>query len=194
MRVDWPETPDLEPRVLARIDPRRPRRRRIAALAAVVVLIPATAVGGWRAVDGLVLEDGPPPADVPAPPDRAPVSLPEAERRAGFDAILPPALGEPVKITAADGLIVLDYGDLRLAELRGAIVRKFQGRTRQVPGGVFIEGRHFYLYETPDGQVREGHTAASTYIVERGDLLLRLEGENLTLETATLALAVAGSP
>jgi hypothetical protein len=192
--MTWPPTPDVEGRVLARIDTRRPRRRRFAALTVAALLIPATGAAAWRVVDGLVIEDGPPPAGVPAPPDRPSLSLEDAERRAGFEAIVPPNLGEPDRITADDGLIVLDYGDVRLSQLRGAIVRKFEGRVREVPGGVFVEGRHFYLYETPDGRIREGRTAASTLIVERGDLLLRLEGRGLTLEAATLALAVADAP
>lgn len=177
---DWPQTPDVEAAVLARIDPRRPRRRRIAALTAMALLVPATGAGAWRVIDGLVLEDGPPPTGVPEPPRRSPVGLEAAEQRAGFTAFLPPVLGDPDRITADEGLIVLDYGRMKLSELRGTIVRKFQGRTREVPGGVFVEGRHFYLYEDASGQIREGRTVASTLIVERGGLLLRLSADDLT--------------
>lgn len=192
---DWPATPDVAPAVLARIDPGAPRRarRRIAALAAAALLVPAGGAVAYRWLDlgSVEVRRGQPPAGVPAPPRREPVPLPEAERRAGFAPILPPALGEPDAVRAAPGLIALDYGELRLAQLRGALdrllVSKIVGANtavRRVGGGVFIRGRHFYVYTRPDGSVREGRTATSTLLVERGDLLLRLSGDGLTAARA----------
>lgn len=201
--MTWPPTPDLEARVLAHIDPRRPRRRRVAALAAAAVLIPAGGATAYRWLDlgSAEVRRTSPPSDVPAPPKREPVSLEQAERRAGFTPFLPPALGEPDAIYAARDLITLEYGDVRLAELPGALERELlqkfvrgDGDVRAVPGGAFIEGRHFYVYLRPDGSIREGTTATTTLLVERGDLLLRLEGDQLTLKAATLALAVTSTP
>jgi hypothetical protein len=190
---DWPATPDVAPAVLARIDPRRPRRRRIAALAAAVVLVPAAGATAyrWLDLDSVEVRREPPPTAVPTPAPRDPITLPQAERLAGFTPLVPRALGAPDAIYYSGGVVTLDYGDVRLEQLRGAfereLVQKFIGNgtdVRAVPGGAFIEGRHFYLYLRPDGSIREGRTAASTLIVERGDLLLRLEGEGLTYERA----------
>ena len=53
---------------------------------------------------------------------------------------------------------------------------------RRVPGGIFIDGEHAYLYVAPGGDVREDRPrlAGSTLVIERGDVLLRLEGRGLT--------------
>ena len=193
----WPPTPDVAPTVLARIDVRRPRRRRVAAIAAALVLVPAAGAGAyrWLDLDSVEIRRGPPPA-APAPAPGAPVSLDEAARRAGFTPIVPAALGAPDAVRVAGDVVTLEYGDLRLEQRPGALdrdlVRKFvhgTNRVRAVPGGAFIEGRHFYLYLRRDGTIRSGRTTATALLVERGDLLLRLEGDGLTYERSRALLA-----
>jgi len=108
------------------------------------------------------------------------VPLEQAEREAGFAASLPAALGEPdrVRVLAQrislvyeprEGLPKLDGVDagLILTESRGAIhgvylQKLLLGGTKvervEVRGrlGAFISGgEHAYLYETPDGEVRQ---------------------------------------
>jgi hypothetical protein len=109
------------------------------------------------------------------------VPLAQAEREAGFEASIPAALGEPDRVRVLGQRISLVYeprDDLPaleeigagavLTESRGAIhgvyLQKLLlgGATAErvnVNGrlGAFISGDHAYLYETPDGQVREDH-------------------------------------
>jgi hypothetical protein len=136
----------------------------------------------------------PPGARRPALDDLgARVTLAQAERRAGFAPVVPGRLGPPEQVRVRGDVVTLVYdgGALLLAELRGALdrtlLRKIVGagtRVRRLPGGaVFLSGRdHVYLYLRPDGEVAEGRPflAGNTLLVERGDLLLRLEGRGLT--------------
>lgn len=194
----WPATPDVSARVLERIEG-RPRRRWLPALIAAAVLLPAataTAVSGdiqaWLGIKGVEVRVGPPPQNVPTPDPGRPVSLAEARRIAGFAAVLPPALGTPDAVRAEPGVITLRYGDLRLYEVKGVLLEKGVdgfAQVRKVPGGAFFEGRHFFLFQEPDGTVREGRTAQSTLILARGDRLLRLEGGDLTLQRAQRLLS-----
>ena len=109
------------------------------------------------------------------------VPLAQAEREAGFAAAIPAALGEPDRVRVLGQRISLIYAPrddlprldgvdagLILTESRGAIhgvyLQKLLlgGATAErvnVDGrlGAFISGDHAYLYETPDGQVREDH-------------------------------------
>jgi hypothetical protein len=212
LELDWPETPDLAPAVLARLDeeprPARPRRRRrLVIVVALLVLIPAAGavafpgarddVLDWLGLRSVEVErvDRAPSAP-PAAPDEFGDVVPveEAGRRAGFDVLLPPRLGKPGEVRERDGIVTLDYGDLRLQQRRGALERALLrkivgpgGQVRRVPGGIFITGRHEYLFLDEDGQVVSDRTrsAGNTLIVARGDLLLRLEGDaTLTYERA----------
>jgi hypothetical protein len=186
------------------LDTRRSRGRRralVAALAA-LLLVPAAAAFGDDVLEWLGLRSVevrrepalPPGARRPALDDLgARVTLAEAGRRARFAPVVPERLGEPDEVRVRGGVVTLVYdgGALLLAELRGALdrdlVRKIAGpgtRVRQLPGGgLFFSGRdHVYLYLRPDGSVAEGRPflAGNTLLVERGDLLLRLEGRGLT--------------
>lgn len=110
--LDYPPTPDLAPRVRARLEERRtffqfPLRRALA-LGLVVVLVavgalmavPSTrsAILEWLGVEGVTIE---PVETLPAVEPRADldlgeaVSLEEAERRAGHDVRVPEELGPP---------------------------------------------------------------------------------------------------
>jgi hypothetical protein len=212
----WPPTPPLADAVAARLTAPRaararrpPRRRLLAAALAALFLVPAAAAFGDDVLEWLGLrsvevrrEPGlPPGARRPALDDLgARVTLTEAGRRAGFAPVVPERLGRPEQVRVARGAVTLVYdgGALLLAQLRGALsddlVRKIVGpggRVRRVPGGLFLSGPdHVYLYLRPGGAVAEGRPflAGNTLVVERGDLLLRLEGRGLSAERAVALL------
>jgi hypothetical protein len=143
------------------------------------------------------------------------VPLAQAEREAGFAAAIPAALGEPDRVRVLgqrislvyaprEGLPRLDGVDagLILTESRGAIhgvyLQKLLlgGATAErvkVNGrlGAFIEGDHAYLYETPDGEVREDRAllAGPTLIWVAGGRVHRLE----TAAPRAMALRIARS-
>jgi hypothetical protein len=149
---------------------------------------------------------------VPAPPPGARpeleddlgrvVTLAEAQRRAGFTALVPTALGAPdrVRITGKRlSLIYAPRGDLPkldgldagliLTETRGGIEGQYlqklalggtDVRRARVGGhaGAFISGgQHAYLYVDENGVVREEHAllAGPTLIWEQDGLVLRME-------------------
>jgi hypothetical protein len=204
MEFDWPSTPDVSERVLARIQ-QRPRSRRWPVLAVVAaLLIPAgaaTAISGdiqeWLGLRSVDVKIAPAPTSVPTPGPATPVTAAQAQDIAGFAPVLPPALGTPDEIRARPEEIRLRYGDLRLFELKGEFPRELIGKViasgegaRRVPGGgVFFAGEHFFLYLRPDGTIKEGRTAQNTLVIERGDLVFRLEGRDLTAAEAQRLLA-----
>ena len=181
MSYDWPETPDVAPAVLARIGDRRPRRWPLVALVLAALAVPAGATALILGIDSAEVRVGTPPA-VPTPAPGDP----------GFEPYLPPRLGTPAAVRRRAGSVVLSYGGgLTLTEIEGArirpVVQKVVGdgsAARKVPGGVFVRGRHFVVYLRADGSFASGETAASTLLVERGNLLLRLTGRGLTYERA----------
>jgi hypothetical protein len=180
----------------------RRRRRVLVAVLAALVLVPAAAAFGDDVLEWLGLKSVEVRREPALPPDArrpaldelgARVTLAQAAERAGFEPVVPERLGPPDEVRVAGGVVTLVYegGDLLLAELRGALerdlVRKIAGpgtEVRQVPGGgLFFSGRkHVYLYVAPDGEIREDRPflAGNTLVVERGDVLLRLEGPDLT--------------
>lgn len=185
MRYDWPETPDVAPAVLARVG--RPRRWPLAAVVAAVLLVPAGATALIVGLGSVEVREGTPPA-VPTP----------GPGRAGFAPYRPPRLGTPTAVRERAGAVVLTYrGGLTLTEIAGAqlptpLVEKVVAsgdQARKVPGGVFVRGRHFVAYLRADGSVAAGESAASTLLVERGDLLLRLTGRGLTYAHARRLLS-----
>jgi hypothetical protein len=210
----WPETPDLAERVVARLDPPRPKRRgrRLVVAVALALLVPAAAavafpgarddVLEWIGLKSVEVERRPdqPTAPRAAPNELGVVVTPEqAAPRAGFEPVLPPALGKPGEIRERAGVVTILYArGLRLQERRGALddvlLRKTVGpanEIRPVPEGLFLAGRHVYLFLGPDGEVVEDRTrsAGNALISQRGDILLRLEGdETLTYERARALL------
>jgi hypothetical protein len=187
----------------------RPRRRALAAVLAALVLLPAGVAFGdevleWLGLRSVEVER------VPELPDdaRRPVvdelgervSLNEAERRARFAPVVPEALGDPDEVRLDGRLVTLVYdgGDTLLAQLPGALddalLRKVAGPgtdVRRLPDGVFFSGRdHVYLYLRPDGSVAEDRPrlAGDTFVTQRGDVLLRLEAEDLTIARARALL------
>jgi hypothetical protein len=136
------------------------------------------------------------------------VSREEAERRAGFELL---DLGdEPDAIfVRPDGLASVVYGNperprLVLSQARGAIyegfIKKTGGRGTTILNvtvdgepGLFVEGdEHFVMFRDENGGISDEQTylAGTVLLWNRGDLLLRLEGE-LTLEEALELARVA---
>ena len=211
--LEWPPTPDLARAVSARLPRRspRPRRRLVLALAAGLLLFPAAGavavserVRDWLGLASVEVRRAP---ELP-PGARRPtlaelgerVTLAAAARRAGFEPVVPPALGVPEQVRERRGVVTLVYegGDLLLAQLRGrldrALVRKViiaGTRVRRVPGGVLLSGHdHVYLYVRPGGEVAEDRPflAGDTLVVQRDGLLLRLEAPRLTPQRALALL------
>ncbi len=131
----------------------------------------------------------------------------EAERRVGFELL---DLGdEPDAIfVRPDGLASVVYGDpaqprLVLSQARGAIyegfIKKTGGRGTTVLNvmvdgepGLFVDGdEHFVMFRDENGAISDEQTylAGTVLLWNRGDLLLRLEGD-LTRDEA---LELAGS-
>jgi hypothetical protein len=194
---------------------RRPRRT-VAAVLAALVLIPAAGAVAFPGARDDVLEwlglrnvtvrrvPAPPPAtrqELESDLGRL-VSLGDAERDAGFRALIPDALGDPDRVringqrislvyAARDGLPKLRGVDagMILSEsrggLEGAYLKKlvFMGSQVQrvdVRGhlGAFISGgQHAYLYVEPSGDVVEDQPllAGPTLIWEQSGRVLRLE-------------------
>jgi hypothetical protein len=136
------------------------------------------------------------------------VSREEAERRAGFELL---DLGdEPDAIfVRPDGLASVVYGNperprLVLSQARGAIyegfIKKTGGRGTTILNvtvdgepGLFVDGdEHFVMFRDENGGISDEQTylAGTVLLWNRGDLLLRLEGE-LTLEEALELARVA---
>lgn len=204
--LPWPETPDLAAAVDARLEADRVRRparrrrrpRRLLVAVALALLVPA---GGafafpqarddvleWLGLKSVEVRRVPelPAGARPAPPNALgdSVTREEAARRAGFDPVLPPRLGSPRELRERDGVVTVVYGGgLRLAQLPGAVDHALLSKlvtvtneVRGVPEGIFITGRHAYAYRLPSGDIMQARTTGTTLIVQRGDLLLRLEG------------------
>lgn len=125
----------------------------------------------------------------------------EAEQRAGFELL--DLGGEPDAIfVRPDGLASVVYGDpdeprLVLSQARGAVWDGFVKKTADtgtiirevtVDGepGLFVDGpEHFVMFVDENGLISDEETylAGTVLLWNRGDLLLRLEGD-LTLEEA----------
>ena len=133
------------------------------------------------------------------------VSREEAERRAGFELL---DLGtEPDAIfIRPDGLASAIYGDpdrprLVLSQARGSLyegfIKKVGGRgmvIRQVTvdgePGLYVDGPdHFVMFRDENGLISDEETylAGTVLLWNRGDLLLRLEGDLTQAEALRLA-------
>jgi hypothetical protein len=136
------------------------------------------------------------------------VSRNEAERRVGFELL---DLGdEPDAIfVRPDGLASAIYGDpnrprLVLSQARGAIYEGFIKKTgargtivRSVTidgePGLFVDGDdHFVMFRDENGGITDEQTylAGTVLLWNRGDLLLRLEGDLRLAEALELARSV----
>jgi hypothetical protein len=134
------------------------------------------------------------------------VSREEAERRVGFRLL---DLGEPDAIFVRGGIATLVYGSvekprLALSQLRGGVwdgfVKKAGGRGTTVEGvtvngerGLFVTGdEHFVMFRDGTGRITDAQTylAGTVLLWNRGDLLLRLEGDLTRAEALELAREV----
>lgn len=212
-RIQYPSPPDVSGPVLSSISSppisRRPRRLLAASAAAVAlaalvaVIIPATRerVVGWLGIGGIGVETT--QATVVLPPDVTlgdHVEVNDIPAAAGFDPLVPDALGEP-SVAFIDGggrlwILWTPTEDLPPTADRnvGAIVTQF--RTTASPGltkgliagastarivdidgrpAVWVEGPHdLYLPELAGLSVN-GRSAGNTLIWEQGGLTIRLE-------------------
>ena len=134
------------------------------------------------------------------------VSLEEAERRIGFQLL---DLGEPDAVfVRGTRMASLVYGPVEkprlvLSELRGSVwegfVKKVGSRGTTVENvvvngerGLFITGdEHFVMFQDENGAITDETTylAGTVLLWNRGDLLLRLEGELTKAEALELARA-----
>lgn len=135
------------------------------------------------------------------------VSREEAERRVGFELL---DLGEPDAVHVRDGRIAsLVYGDperprLVLSQLRGGVYEGFVkkaggGGTTVEPvtvggePGLFVSGdEHFVMFRDENGMIADERTylAGTVLLWNRGELLLRLEGDLTRDEALELAESV----
>lgn len=142
-RIAYPPTPDLAPRVLARIR-RRPRWRALALAAAVLAAVVAAVLAvspdarsrvlDWLRIGGVEIRrtDDLPPVPLRAEPDFGePVTLEEARRRVDFSVLLPDELEEPDRVYHREyppgGAVTLVWGTaaqprLALTEWAGRVV------------------------------------------------------------------------
>ena len=184
-RLDVPDSPDLTPSVLSRLDakPARwlPHRLVAAAVAALVALATAMAVSpAVRAavydlfrIGGVEIENAPPPVsppvDPPQPGERD-VTLEQAREAADFPLKLPAGLGEPVTVRLIDNARVVSmafaspHGQVRVDQFDGGLdpmFRKFamapDVRHVTVSGhpGVWVDRPHVVIYNDRDGRLRE---------------------------------------
>ena len=135
------------------------------------------------------------------------VSRDEAERQVGFELV---DVGEPDSVFVREGRMAsLVYGSVEkprlvLSELRGTVwdgfIKKAGStgtRIEQVTvdgeRGLFINGdEHFVMFLGPDSQITDEPTflAGTVLLWNRGDLLLRLEGDMTRGEALELARSV----
>jgi hypothetical protein len=217
--VDWPPTPDLAAAVADRLDrPAAPRRRRFrAALVALAVLVggamavePArSAILELLGLRSVRIERREPVATVQPPLGAglgARVDQAEALRRADFRPAPPAVLGEPLAVLYAEpppgGMVSYLYDGLLVSELIATatpVIGKAAGsgtRVEQVrvggARGYWLSGRpHGFAYVDRDGAATfaDQRLAGPTLLLERGGLLLRIEGR----VTKARALAIARS-
>lgn len=206
--VEFPREPELEARVLARIE--RPRRRwLVPALVAVASLGALLAIPQTRAAILDFLEIGDvrvervetqPRAPSAAPQLGRPVTLDEAQAAVDFP-LLVPARGADVFLdpSVRGGMVNLRFGDVVLSQWRGLqlpYVEKQVGprsdaEELSVDGapGLWIDGaEHVIAYRDADGiHYKERRLAGNVLIWERGGITYRLENASTREEALALA-------
>jgi hypothetical protein len=228
--IEYPPTPDLASRVHERLAARRPgrlrlpRRRTLAvALALIAIAVgvafavpPArTAILRFFHIGAVTVErvDTLPQATgkgLAAGLGR-PLPLAEAERRAGFHVLLPPAANRPRRAYYLDGLLAVLLSvpthegkkPVLLAEIRDTdygIAKKAAGLNTKIEPvhvnggeGIWMHGApHVITYMGTDGRFHAQPTrlAGDVLIWLRGELTLRLEGELTKAEALELARSI----
>lgn len=207
--VDWPPpTPELHERVMAGIDPDRPRvvrlplsrsKRLLLIAAATVLLLAGAAVAAKIIIDlGAVVVEVTPnrPGLLPTPsiaPTGEPVTLREAAGLLGDDVALPVALGRPDQVWADE--VFTDAGDVPrvtvawrarpgLPEISGvrygAVLMVFEGDANQASKELY-EDTGVLRYQTVDGV--EYYWTRGTHLLElltsEGVVYVRVDGNVL---------------
>ena len=204
--------------VLGAVDVRPPSRWRrpllVAAAAVLIALTVALAVPSsretiarWLGFDDYRIErvDVIPPT-VTVPPEPAGISLEEAADRTGVTPMVSPELGPPREIQAPLGrYILVRYDEALVATLPGTLDQGTFGKLGTMgmdvqavdvggaPGYWISGGPHVFLYTDADGVHREVRAAADTLVWQRGDTIVRIEGD-LTLERALEIAATLREP
>lgn len=212
LRVDVPV--GLEDAVMDRVRATRPARRwrrwvagvLLGLLAGGVVASPVGAtIREWFGFHGVAVTSGDPVTGSPTvPPASGDADLAEAATLAGFDPVVPRALGEPDAVEVSDDAAVVSLswstedGTLRLDEFRGTVEPLFWKTAPEAEhvavatrDALWLPTPHRVTLLGPDGDVRElpSRSSAPTLVWLSDDLTLRLEGD-LDLDEA---VAVAES-
>jgi hypothetical protein len=225
--LEWPAEPDLAPRVLDRLPAARPaprfriRRDLVLALAVGLVVIGALfAVPGTRAailelfhLRGVTIERV---DTLPAVPVQGglgtflgtPVSLDEARRRAGFDLVVPAALGDPDGVyfqeSPPGGMVSFLYGTRAdptalftqfAASVDEVIYKKVAPgstiRPVMVDGhrGYWLRGAHYFTYFDRERNMRteQVRLAGNVLLWELGTRTMRLEADVSESEALRIA-------
>jgi hypothetical protein len=216
--LDWPQTPRFERRLERRPARRRllrPLALGLALLLAVLGAVLAASPGARSAflelfhLKGASVElvETLPQVDAQRIDYGDRVDREEAERRLGFELL---DLGRPDAVfVRGERMASLVYGPvakprLVLSQLRGSVwegmVKKVGARGTRVENvvvnggpGLFISGdEHFVMFRDENGRIADEPTylAGTVLLWNRGDLLLRLEGELTKAEALELARSV----
>jgi hypothetical protein len=230
--LDWPAEPELEPRVLRRIREAAPARRRVVPRRALVIALAvvAMAVGAVFAVPttraaileffhlrGVTIERV---QELPTVSVQTglgtflgdSVTVEQARQRAGFDVIVPEALGEPDEVYFQEsppvgGMVSFVYGtsdDPRAlftqfaARVDEVIFKKVSPETKVEPvtvdgqPGYWLEGAHFFSYLDRHGnmQSEQVRLAGNVLLWEQGTRTLRLEADISKAEALRIAASV----
>jgi hypothetical protein len=217
--IAWPETPKVTPTLDEEQQHTRGSRARLLAVVAALLLVAlagvlAFAPGARSAFLELFHIRGATMARVDRLPEvdarpldlGRPVGRDEAERRAGFTLV---DLGDPDRIYVRGHTVSLVYGPaatprLVLTELRGGLWKGFVQKvgasgtrveTVTVDGapGLFVSGdQHFVMFLDATGAVADDQTylAGTVLLWNRGELLLRLEGDLSRAQAITLAESI----
>jgi hypothetical protein len=228
--LDWPSDPDLEGRVLRGIREAPGRRRLVPRRALVIALaVLAVAVGALFAVPqtraaileffhlrGVTIERVEELPTVSVETGLGTflgdhVTMQEARERAGFDILVPEALGTPDAVyfqeSPPGGMVSFLYGRSDephalftqfTASVDEAIFKKVAPETKiqavTVDGqpGFWIEGAHFFSYFDRDGamQSEQVRLAGNVLLWERGTRTLRLEADVSKEEALRIAASV----
>jgi hypothetical protein len=217
--LDWPAEPELEPRVLRGIREAAPTRRRALPRRALVIALAvlAVAIGAVFAVPqtraaileffhlrGVTIERVPELPTVSVQTGLGTflgeqVSLQEARERAGFEVVVPTALGEPDEVyfqksPPPGGMVSFVYGstdDPRAlftqfaARVDEVIFKKVASDTKIEPvtvngqPGYWLDGAHFFSYLDRNGtmQSEQVRLAGNVLLWEHGTRTLRLEAD-----------------
>ena len=201
---------------------RMPRALAAAVLGSLVVAVGAfAAVPGFRhavldLIDlrGATVETTTAPAP-PAPSDEPDygreINLPEGPADIRLKgALLPKGLGPPdaafIRRGVSRGELTLVYGDIAISQFRGDLAPEYFAKL--VPAGTeverlridgdpavwFSEAPHFFAYRGPNGEIVEStvRPAGNVLLVERGRLLIRIEGAPSRARAIQIARSLDG--